>query len=194
MKTVSMVLCGLLLLAAPVTILLAGEDSAGEQERSTLAESPLAAFLPAELEGYEASSVHDDGLGWPQQEAEDEGPSVKVVARTFVKETADDEEITITVSILDSELFRPLFDLMFIAMDVDVDKPDKVVRTIDLKGQPARLVIKRQEDGTVEKVVLVTDVRPDLMVAIKAEGPATTDDVVALAEKIDFTGLVASAE
>ncbi|HPM38348.1 MAG TPA: hypothetical protein PK186_12400 [candidate division Zixibacteria bacterium] len=188
MKTLSRVFWVALLWAVP-TIGLADiqGDTPAEANDKTFDLSALEAFLPAELAGYTASEVHHSG--WDSTGLGATTPA-EMVTRTFTRQTADSQLVTLTVSFVSSQVLRPAFDLLFVPIDSAVVKPNKEIRDVTVRDQPARLVVKTNEDGSVEKIVLLAELKGGVLAAVKATGPATADEVLALAEKIDFAGAV----
>ena len=141
----------------------------------------LAACLPTSLEGLETGDDDGGTMNMPNPEDPSQSLSYSVIEREY-----SNDGKSIHLQIMDSGLNRLL--LAPFMMTMEFDGPDQTIKNAEFAGNPAKLVLNK-DDGTVRTAQYLVLVADRLLLAAEGNEHVSSDDLKAALEKVDFAKL-----
>ncbi|MDH4157786.1 MAG: hypothetical protein OEW00_10980 [candidate division Zixibacteria bacterium] len=184
-KFLPLLLCLLLCLVA---VTVTAEDEEQVKAVKAVDWNELAKFLPEAIEGMRTGKLEGGSLSIPDPDNPQQPFSYSSVERRFKAETKADESKSITVRIWDSG-FNQLLMAPFM-MAFEFDGPDGSVKTIEIKKQKAKLITNKDE-GVLESCQVIVLVAERILVSVEGDELTTVEEIILLAEKIDYDKLAA---
>ena len=141
----------------------------------------LAACLPASLEGFETGEDDGGTMNMPNPEDPSHSLSYSVIEREY-----SNDDKSIHLEIMDSGLNQLL--LAPFMMTMEFDGPDQTIKNAEFAGNPAKLVLNK-EDGKVRTAQYLVLVADRLLMAAEGNENVSSDEIKAALEKVDFAKL-----
>ncbi len=151
----------------------------------------LAKFLPEEIKGMKAGDLDGGTFTMADPSNPDQQFSYSTVERDFTTETKEGNDKEIDISIMDSGLNQMM--MMPYTMMMEYDTPDGSMKTTEIKGHKAMLIVESDE-GKLESHQIIMPIGNRLLVSVQGNELTTLDEITKLAESIDYDKLVKLTE
>ncbi len=146
----------------------------------------LAGCLPDKVEGMNVGKVDGGTINMTDPTNPQNQMSYSAANRTYSK--GKDEKKSVTLTILDSNLYQ--FLLMPFMMAIEMDTPTGSVKSTKIGDIPAKVIIKKDE-GEITGVSYLILISERILVSAEGDGNFSQDEVESLVKKVDFEKLAA---
>jgi len=145
----------------------------------------LAKILPGEMEGMQTGDLDGGTFSMADPQNPEQQFSYSNVSREYTQ-GEDDSEKEIEISITDSGFNQ--FLLTPFLMTMEYDSPDGSMKSLEIKGQKAKMVIDK-EKGVMESSNLMVLVAERFLVLVEGNENITMEEIKKAASMLDYEKL-----